>query len=334
MDDRKNVIEIKNNLKKVVEFKDKELIKRSEWGEVNFESYEFTFERLWNTVDHLLTLPLEYLSDNVLKNSSSKLLEIENHLQSIDDFKIIGTNNPESQRNNLGNTLNSKVDEFNSIIAIWIPFLAYQKGDVSENISNLKKAISQAEKEMKGAQKAANEKLIEIEKISTKARETAATAGAAVFTNEFSNEASEQLDEAHSWLWTTGVLALLTALFAIAGLVLSFTEYIPENIWQFISAKITLFILLFTATVWSGKIFRALKHQAAINKHRSLGLKTFQAFSNAASDEHTKNAVLLETTRSIFSSTFTGFVDSKQPGNDSDIRIIELLNSVTKSDSN
>lgn len=98
------------------------------------------------------------------------------------------------------------------------------------------------------------------------------------------------------------------------------------------SAKITLFILLFTATVWAGKIYRALKHQAAINKHRSLGLKTFQAFSNAASDSQTKNAVLLETTRSIFSGTLTGFVDSKQSGNDSDIRIIEMLNSVTKAD--
>ena len=336
MDDRKAVIvtDFKVKLESVLEYKDIELIKRSEWGEINFEPYSFTFEKMWNTINHLSTLPLEYLSDSDLKKATKKLDEIINSLQQIDEFSLAGTNNPENQRNTLGNNLENKVDQFNTIIAIWIPYLAYQKGDVSENISSLKEAISQAKNEMKDARKAADEKLEEIKEISTQAREAAATAGAAVFTNEFSDEATDQLDEAKTWLWATGILASITATLAIVGLVLSFTGYVSENVWQFISSKITLFILLFTATVWSGKIYRALKHQAAINKHRSLGLKTFQAFSNAASDSQTKNAVLLETTRSIFSGTLTGFVDSKQSGNDSDVRIFELLNSVTKSDSN
>lgn len=332
MKDRKQVIDFKENIERVLESEEKELIDRREWGEINFEPYSFTFEKFWNTINHLKTLPVEYLSDSDLQKASSKLDEIIKSLQLIDQFTLAGNSNPQNQRDSLGNDLKNKVDQFHSIIAIWLPYLAYQKGDVSENISKLNKAISKAEEEMHNAQEAANKKLQEIEKVSTQAREAAATAGAAVFTNEFSNEASEQLDEAHSWLWTTGILALFTALFAIAGLILSFTDYVTENVWQFVSAKITLFILLFTATVWASKIYRALKHQAAINKHRSLGLKTFQAFSNAASDSQTKNTVLLETTRSIFSGTLTGFVDSKQSGNDSDIRIIEMLNSVTKAD--
>jgi hypothetical protein len=334
MEDRKQVIDFKENIKRVVEFEDKELIDRREWGEINFEPYSFTFEKFWNTINHLNTLPVEYLSDSDLQKASSKLDEIIKSLQQIDKFALAGNSNPQNQRDSLGNDLKNKVDQFHTIIAIWIPFLAYQKGDVSENILKLNQAISKADEEMHKAQEAANKKLQEIEKISTKAREAAATAGAAVFTNEFSNEASEQLDEAKTWLWATGILAAITAILAIIGLILSFTDYVTENVWQFVSAKITLFILLFTATVWAGKIYRALKHQAAINKHRSLGLKTFQAFSNAASDSQTKNAVLLETTRSIFSGTLTGFVDSKQSGNESDIRIIEMLNSVTKTDSN
>lgn len=334
MKDRKPVIDFKENVERVLEFEEKELIGRREWGEINFEPYSFTFEKFWNTINHLNNLPLEYLSDSDLQKASSKLDEIIKSLQQIDEFSLASNNNPQNQRDSLGNELKNKVDQFHTIIAIWIPYLSYQKGDVSENISKLNQAISKAEEEMNGAQETAKKKLIEIEKISTQAREAAATAGAAVFTNEFSTEASQQLDEANSWLLTTGILALFTALFAVAGLILSFTGYVTENVWQFISAKITLFILLFTATVWSGKIYRALKHQSAINKHRSLGLKTFQAFSNAASDEQTKNAVLLETTRSIFSSGITGFIDSKGSGNESEVRVIELLNSVTRADNN
>ena len=82
-------------------------------------------------------------------------------------------------------------------------------------------------------------------------------------------------------------------------------------------------MVLFTATLWCGKTFKALKHLSTVNRHRALSLQTFQAFSHAASDDPTKDAVLMEATRAIFGSTPTGYLDAKG-GSESDLKIIEI----------
>jgi hypothetical protein len=64
-------------------------------------------------------------------------------------------------------------------------------------------------------------------------------------------------------------------------------------------------------------------HQAVTNRHRALSLQTFQAFSAAASDDETRNAVLTETTRSIFASTASGYIDTES-GQDSPMKIVEI----------
>lgn len=56
---------LKTGIEELLAYKEKELIKRPEWGEINFEKFEFTFDRLWQLVEHLNVLPVEYLIDNV-----------------------------------------------------------------------------------------------------------------------------------------------------------------------------------------------------------------------------------------------------------------------------
>lgn len=46
---------------------------------------------------------------------------------------------------------------------------------------------------------------------------------------------------------------------------------------------------------------------------------------NATSDESTKNAVLLETTRSIFAIGSTGYLDPTEAGSDSGMKIMEII---------
>ena len=59
----------------------------------------------------------------------------------------------------------------------------------------------------------------------------------------------------------------------------------PPDMGRVITTKIALLVLLFSATVWCSKNFRALKHQVTINKHRALSLQTFQAFVGERSDQ-------------------------------------------------
>ena len=70
-------------------------------------------------------------------------------------------------------------------IAQWIPFLAYQKGDVAENIQKLTTSVNQANTLVSNAKGEMEAKAREISEIITKAREASAAAGAAVFTKDF-----------------------------------------------------------------------------------------------------------------------------------------------------
>lgn len=53
-------------------------------------------------------------------------------------------------------------------------------------------------------------------------------------------------------------------------------------------------------------------HLYTLNKHRENSLKSFQAFVQATTDPKTKDAVLLQATRSIFESGDTGYITSKE----------------------
>ena len=68
-------------------------------------------------------------------------------------------------------------------------------------------------------------------------------------------------------------------------------------------------------------------HQASVYRFKALGLQTFRAFSSGASDAQTKDAVLMETTRAIFSVQDSGYIDSSS-GGDSETKVVEIVKSV------
>lgn len=100
---------------------------------------------------------------------------------------------------------------------------------------------------------------------------------------------------------------------------------------QFFTSKIVLLGVLIMATVWCGRIYKAIKHQAAINANRVNALKSFQAFVNARADEATKNAVLLETTRLIFALGTSDYLDQSDGVIDSGTKVMEIFKSAASS---
>ena len=122
----------------------------------------------------------------------------------------------------------------------------------------------------------------------------------------------------------TGSLGVLTLLAAIATWWIGLnTDREGFSLLHAFGGKIAILVVFFTATLWSGRVYRALMHQATLNRHRALGLQTFQAFSAAASDDASKDAVLIETTRSIFSAGSTGYLDTQDQNHAQEIRLSE-----------
>lgn len=251
-------------------------------------------------------------------------------LELVDHFDI-EQENPTKVRDNLLSQIHERADQIYTIASPWISFLAYQQGDVARNIDLLTESVANAQMLVRGAKEAIEARHGEIEEIIIQAREASAAAGAAVFTQDFRKEAETLENRGVRWLIATAALAGVTLIFA-CFMWLSATELGDGGIIaQRFGGKLAVLIVLFTATLWCGRTYKALMHLATVNGHRAMSIQTLQAFSHAASDVMTKDAVLLEATRAIFGSVPTGFLDGGGSGSgDRDLKIIELARNAGK----
>tara|TARA_B110000908_G_C10141309_1_gene396924 strand:+ start:442 stop:999 length:558 start_codon:yes stop_codon:yes gene_type:complete len=165
----------------------------------------------------------------------------------------------------------------------------------------------------------------EIDKIIQAAREASASVGVAHFTADFDTEATTMETDASNWLKATITLAALSLISAIYFLFAEPSLSTTASAIQYVSSKILILILLISATLWCGNLYKAAKHQAAANKFKGNSLKTFQAFVNATDDNAIKDAVLVETTRAIFSESATGYIANDNSGTEKSTKIIEVI---------
>lgn len=322
-----SVAELQKMVTGILGFDRKKLLQRTEWGIITFEKGERDFNRIFDIADYLRLLPIEVLTDQTVTQITNALRNCLQTIQQINQFTLVNSGSPGATRDQYVANLQSVADNLFVQASPWIPFLAYQKSDVSKNISDLNSAVGKAAELIGQAQKEIADKRKDIDKIIVQAREASAAAGAAVFTEDFSRQANTLEGQAISWLRITGILAAGTLATAVAFLFLIKGGDDKLEIAQRITSKIVILGILLTATIWCGRIYKALKHQAAIYRFEALGLQTFRAFSAGASDTATKDAVLMETTRSIFSNQDSGYIDKGDSG-DSDIKIVEVVKSV------
>jgi hypothetical protein len=324
-----------NLITKALELYNNNLVSRSEWGEINFNEASHDLERAKIILSYLKILPLEYLSDNAINQISQAINSLTPILDQINKFSITN-GSPTTNRDGIQNQLHGQVDNLYSQAANWIPFLSYQRGDVAENINKLTNTLNQAEQLIEQTKIQINQDKTEIDTIIMATREASASAGAAVFTKDFENESDTQEKSARRWLIATGSGALFTILVASGMWIHAESSAVAglsnSQVIQTVAAKLIILTMLLSGTMWIARHYKAIKHLATINRHRSLSLRTLKAFSAAASDEQTKNAVLIEVTRAIFQTSQTGYLDGLS-SDDSPTKIVEIartLNSKTQ----
>lgn len=308
-----------------------QLIKRPEWGEITFDKALAPLERMLSMVEPLKILPVEQLPDAVVNQITSQLDAIANFIVAINSYRV-AVDNPISQRDTLCNQLAAQVDSAYPMITPHIPYLAYLRGDVDANIKSLTSKVTEADGIVNTAKAAIENRTKEIDSLVITAREVAAKAGVAVFRKDFESEAERQSGIADNWLKITAGLAGVTIIIAFI-FVFYFHGDTPQEVIQRLSPKLVLLGTLLTATVWCSRMYRTARHQETVNRHRANALLTFQAFSQAAGDDTaTRSAVLMETTRSIFSHTSTGFIVDPNSSNDGNFKIIETIRNMTKAE--
>ncbi len=311
-----------------------DLINSSDWGQFNFEDIKADVNKLFQMLNHFKTLPIELLPEAELNKLVAGLKTPNTVLENIRNFTI-DQQNPKANRDQLTTQIIAEVDKFYTTAHLWIPYLAYQKGDVQKNIEALNNSVKDASSILDETKIDVQSKKEEIDSVVLAAKEASATVGVGHFSSNFEEEANIHKANSTNWLRITGVLAALTLIMTI-GLYFILPidkEASTAQIIQVLSTKIILITIFFTATLWSAKMYKATIHQMTINKHRSNSLRTFQAFIKASNEVSTRDAVLMETTKSIFTNLPSGYIDNERgavPNNTSIIEIVKNSSSVIK----
>lgn len=295
------------------------------WGAINFEPAREDLNLLFSLCNHLQSLPISILPESIADKIIEAITKAGATITKIKGFDI-QNGNPAGTKEQIITEIKVNAENLLNVTKEWIPFLAYQKGDVQKNIEELSTAVSQADAILSKSVADTEATKKQIDGIIVAAREASASAGVGVFTTDFESQASTLDSQAVKWLYWTMGMAASTLIAAVIFIFLPIDKDATHaQIFQYITSKIVLFLVLITATVWSGRIYKALKHQVTVNKHRANALKTFQAFVKAASDETTRDAVLLETTNSIFSSSPSGYLDATESSSGSSKKIYEIV---------
>jgi hypothetical protein len=150
------------------------------------------------------------------------------------------------------------------------------------------------------------------------------------FSSYFNGESLSHKRAAWGWLAVTGLLfagvagAAYWLWYEFGQSLTNPNALTPIQSVQLAITKVVILSTLFTAAIACSRIYRAHRHNYVVNQHRRNALRTFQAFVEApGADAQTKNAVLLEATKCIFSQQPTGYISSEQDSQPS--QILEIV---------
>ena len=317
---------LQQELQTLTAYTDKELITRQEeWGPINFESARADIETSMSIAEDLSSLPLRHLTDSAASQIQRSIPGVADLLRQIDEFSLTAGGEPQEIRDSICNQLHNCVEELSNSANPHIPYLALKRGDISEAVGKLNDAVSRAQISLDESETWINQRKDVIEETVKSAQEAAASVGVATFTQEFDNESADLDDRSQKWL--VAAIAVGATTIGSAILFYCWPAISPEvNVWETlrnIFSKAAIIVVLFTGTIWCSRIYRALRHQATVNRHRALSLRTFQAFVRATEDPYVRDAVLMAATRTVFASVPTGFVEP-DGSQDSGVNFVEF----------
>lgn len=183
-------------------------------------------------------------------------------------------------------------------------------------------------------------KLAEVDHALSSIRSAAAEAGVSQNSVHFQKEAQDHYVSSGRWLVAIILLSVLLVSFSLWGTRLldmvgiddpGGSADVIQQVRFYLQKAIILFVLIF-ALILATKNYNSARHNYVVNKHRSNSLSSFTTFVASASDEQTKNAVLLQATQSIFSHQPTGYIkiDGENSPQSTVVEVLRNINPISK----
>ena len=167
---------LKSNIDSITEYQDVDLVKRGDWGAITFESVKEHITYAIDTTSVLAQMPLESLTDQAANDLQSQMPAVASLFARINEFGI-EQGNASATRDQIANEVKGNVEQMHAMYSRWLPYLAYQRGDITRNIEKMEDAIRQGDIHLDQAKRYLEEKMEEVNKIVDAAREAAASAG-------------------------------------------------------------------------------------------------------------------------------------------------------------
>ena len=349
------VRELKEVLAKAKTFREKQIVRREEWGSLNFEEIEVEVSGILDLCEDLETMNLELVEPGNLQAAKNTIDAIVETLTQMDQFTL--DTGGKDVVDNICLRFPNEAQQVRSNCISWMGYLAYRRGDVQGKVKEVESAIEKLEEERSRQEEERKEererwererteeidKILkdgaakdqELERILAAARQAAADIGVGGFTEEFQQEAERAERESKWWL----VAAIIGSLTTVGTLVFSqwWASYMIDpgaTLWEAAGIKVGVVALMVYASSWCARMYKAVRHQSTTNRHRALSLKTFNAFSQAASSEEAREAILLAAGKCIFEGRSTGLTEEKGNMPISTTQIIETARKTVDSRGN
>lgn len=298
------------------------LCERPEWGAINFSDLREKMDDIRSLGTVIQSLDTGLLPANIQANLEHQIGNVIKSIGSINDFKI-DVENATEKRDQLHNNFVGTSEELLEFVGPWVGYLAYRSGEIPKLFASIHDEALRVRTRAEEAEATAKARLEEVEAVVQAAKDAAGASGLAGFAQIFEQESQQNQRSSSAWLLATAGLAVLT----ICAGIISFFVMPSDEIYSSVSlaiSKIFVLAVLITATLWSGRVYRAFKHQAFINTHRARALQCFRAFVESTDSPDTREAILLETTRSIFAIGSSGMIDRPEATGQQRPMILEM----------
>ena len=306
---------------------------KPEWGNFNFLEVEQEIRTLYGVIRSLQKLSLLHIPNDYdkiftqIKDICDLLLRFRSYSQ---------THSGSGEYDRLISDARSFTEKVYEFFPKHVSILLMIDAGSDSRLQELNRQKLKVDEIATSAKEVFEEKQSEADEIIAAIRASAADQGVSKYTEDFSSEAKKLARNACQWLWATGMLAVFSFLAAVGSWFVPIGNESLEGhqltvqLLQLTVSKIVSLGILFGTTIWCGKNYRAIKHQQAVNQHRANALKTFQSFVQATSDPATKEAVLMETTRSIFALSTSGYLNNPDAAVNADnLKVVEMIKGIS-----
>ena len=148
----------------------------------------------------------------------------------------------------------------------------------------------------------------------TAARNAAGLSGVAGFAEMYDKEAGGFETGSRRWLFASASGLIAACIWAVVSVVVFHlaSHATATDIVNSVFQRVGVLTLLLSVTFFGARNFRISRHNALVIRQKRLALETAEAFTSWVDDATAKNAVILQLTQFVFSSSNTGYIGDRE----------------------